>query len=661
MGGLLLQNGKQAFTDANSRPLSGGKVFFYAPGTQMPRDTWQDPALTVLNTNPVILDARGEASIYGLGAYRQVLRDASNVLIWDQVLPDILGVVNDAISSFFLSNLTVVPSIAALRLLDSTVRKNAFATGYYAPGDLGGGAYYLHALDTSTPDNGGSVIVGADGGRWKLTKTDKMNVAQFGAKNDGSDATTFINKAITALPAGGTLSGSGLSYSVTSCLLKSYMILEDVNLMTLAGTLDFASPITINGTVTAKTNITLKRVHVDGNRANQTNIVSPGEDGGRNGFRIIGTTSNLLIEDCSANYCACDGIEFFSSASHPNSDITFVFMNIDIIRFRASYNRRHGLSAESIYRVSITDSLFSSNGLDLNTVDAYTVGTRGARFPASLAGNLYGSGMDWEGYGIGSGVNSLRMQGVECSANNRSGAVFFNPVLQTDPGFYPWENISISDCLFDAGVGGFAQSNWDGSALQFTSTLANKAGASVFRSVMISNTSMSGKFISRCASAVTVSGGQMNWSGDTYIALLDYAFNHTIGMQTIGSASLINASNSTYNLGPEALPWPADPVLSKFSGSGSLSGSVVTRIENSRDRFFSFLITSLWTPTAAGIPIFNITPSGVSTIVSPPEIGLLTTAGTSIACDYLMSAGNFRFSDPATGAITIQIVVKVKV
>lgn len=88
MGGLLLQNGKQAFTDANSRPLSGGRVFFYAPGTQTLRDTWQDAGLTVLNTNPVILDARGEASIYGNGDYRQVLRDASGVLIWDQLIPD---------------------------------------------------------------------------------------------------------------------------------------------------------------------------------------------------------------------------------------------------------------------------------------------------------------------------------------------------------------------------------------------------------------------------------------------------------------------------------------------------------------------------------------------------------------------------------------------
>lgn len=88
MSGLLMQNGKQSFSDANGRPLVNGKVFFYVIATNTLKDTWQDSAQTVLNTNPVILDARGEASIYGSGAYRQVLKTADDVLIWDQIIPD---------------------------------------------------------------------------------------------------------------------------------------------------------------------------------------------------------------------------------------------------------------------------------------------------------------------------------------------------------------------------------------------------------------------------------------------------------------------------------------------------------------------------------------------------------------------------------------------
>jgi hypothetical protein len=81
----LLPNAKTQFLDANGRPLVGGKVFFYFVGTETKKDTFQDPALSIPNTNPVILDAYGEASIWGTGAYRQVLKNSYDVQIWDQV------------------------------------------------------------------------------------------------------------------------------------------------------------------------------------------------------------------------------------------------------------------------------------------------------------------------------------------------------------------------------------------------------------------------------------------------------------------------------------------------------------------------------------------------------------------------------------------------
>ena len=98
MSGSIVLNGKQAFTDANGRPLSGGLVYFYSANTSTPKDTWQDVAETVLNTNPIVLDARGEASIYGNGAYRQVLKDSMSVLIWDQTIPDPDAAINNFLS-----------------------------------------------------------------------------------------------------------------------------------------------------------------------------------------------------------------------------------------------------------------------------------------------------------------------------------------------------------------------------------------------------------------------------------------------------------------------------------------------------------------------------------------------------------------------------------
>ena len=77
--------GKIQFTDGNGKPYAGGSVYFYIPATTTLKNTWQDAAQTVLNTNPVILDGDGRAIIFGSGAYRQQLYDANSNLVWDQL------------------------------------------------------------------------------------------------------------------------------------------------------------------------------------------------------------------------------------------------------------------------------------------------------------------------------------------------------------------------------------------------------------------------------------------------------------------------------------------------------------------------------------------------------------------------------------------------
>lgn len=83
-----LQNGEQQFIDANGKPLDGGTVDFYIPNTTTRKNTWQDQALTILNTNPVVLDAAGRAVIWGTGSYRQILKDKHGNLVWDKVVSD---------------------------------------------------------------------------------------------------------------------------------------------------------------------------------------------------------------------------------------------------------------------------------------------------------------------------------------------------------------------------------------------------------------------------------------------------------------------------------------------------------------------------------------------------------------------------------------------
>lgn len=113
MTATLLPNGKQQFLDGNGVPLAGGKVYFYIPSTTTFKTTWQDAGEAIPNSNPIILDAAGEAIIYGVGQYRQVVNDAAGNLIWDQLTSSTGGGISETNVGFFSNIVTplVAPAI----------------------------------------------------------------------------------------------------------------------------------------------------------------------------------------------------------------------------------------------------------------------------------------------------------------------------------------------------------------------------------------------------------------------------------------------------------------------------------------------------------------------------------------------------------------------
>ena len=78
----LLPTTKLCFLGNNGLPLVGGKLYTYDSGTNTPRATYADAAGGVPNTNPVVLDARGEALVFWSGSYRVKLCDAAGNVIW---------------------------------------------------------------------------------------------------------------------------------------------------------------------------------------------------------------------------------------------------------------------------------------------------------------------------------------------------------------------------------------------------------------------------------------------------------------------------------------------------------------------------------------------------------------------------------------------------
>lgn len=84
---LPLVNAKKQYFDQNGNPLAGGFVNFYQPGTTTRVNTYQDPSLTILNSNPVTLDANGQcvAWIADGTSVREVVTDYLGNQVWDQV------------------------------------------------------------------------------------------------------------------------------------------------------------------------------------------------------------------------------------------------------------------------------------------------------------------------------------------------------------------------------------------------------------------------------------------------------------------------------------------------------------------------------------------------------------------------------------------------
>ena len=227
---------KLSFSDSNGNPLSGGKLFTYAAGTTTKQTTYTDSTGSTPNTNPIILDSRGECSIWltpTLG-YKFTLSNATDTdpptnPIWTQ--DNLAGPMTAIVASPAL----VVSNIAALRAVVKTGPGTVLVAGYYAPADGGGGPYSYDPTDTTSADNGGSIIVAADGGRWKLDWRQRLHIRQFGAKCDGSTydsaavvAALSVGKGYEVWYDGNPKIGSKITVPVNTTI-KSGAIISDAN------------------------------------------------------------------------------------------------------------------------------------------------------------------------------------------------------------------------------------------------------------------------------------------------------------------------------------------------------------------------------------------------------------------------------------------------
>lgn len=132
--------------------LAGGTVAMYVPNTTTPKQTWQNSTQTVLNSNPITLNANGCAIIYGSGVYRQQLFDSLGNLIWDQLTTD-----TSASNSVFWAGLAggtgnaITVSAPAFNNTDGSIINFTILSANSGPATLNAGTGAISIVkDTST-------------------------------------------------------------------------------------------------------------------------------------------------------------------------------------------------------------------------------------------------------------------------------------------------------------------------------------------------------------------------------------------------------------------------------------------------------------------------------------------------------------------------------
>lgn len=72
---------RHRFWNNDGTLASGGKVYIYEPGTTTLKNSWTDSTGGTANTNPVILDAKGEADIWTTGLFKINVLQSDNVQV----------------------------------------------------------------------------------------------------------------------------------------------------------------------------------------------------------------------------------------------------------------------------------------------------------------------------------------------------------------------------------------------------------------------------------------------------------------------------------------------------------------------------------------------------------------------------------------------------
>ena len=199
------------FTNKLGIPLSSCKVYTYEPNSDIPKTTWLNIDKTVENTNPILLDAAGEADIFLNGLYRVVVKDCFGFVVYDV---EKTGTHTEWDASFVVDgNLTQherntgIKSIAQLRLTTPSKKGDkVYLVSVHDNLNKGGGEF-IATEKSGLIDNGGTIVSSPDSSLfWVRHFKEQYPIEDFGGVCDydfntksGTDNLDAINRSLAAL------------------------------------------------------------------------------------------------------------------------------------------------------------------------------------------------------------------------------------------------------------------------------------------------------------------------------------------------------------------------------------------------------------------------------------------------------------------------------
>lgn len=367
----------------NGQLLAGGKMYFYAAGTNIPVDTYQDSEGTIANTNPVILDGSGSAKIF-------LKNQKYHVQIFDQydvLIHDIDGIGSGG-SESDTGTFIILDNYQSLRNLGSDYDL-VYILGRESVAD-GGQGLFQYDSTLSLSDDDGIVLVRESTSSYKRQLTDFISPIWYGCVyNSAVDNSALLLSSLNA----------SIQYNLPVLISDSLFLGSDISIKS-------GSSIRLDGKITASSLVIVR--FLEGSKLISGSV-------GCFGSNIQPVFEKSIIDELKISWFSSDFSQLTSATSYDYRLIIDVDVdissdvNIDK-NYEVDFIGGSVINVDNVYNINIENVIYKGVGQIINYKDLSYISS-------IKVGNSY-SYLEW----FGGGVNVDNK--IALTAGLRHGAIY---------------------------------------------------------------------------------------------------------------------------------------------------------------------------------------------------------------------------------------------